>query len=265
MNDKPVFDPDRDRAFRAMIVENARAESTRPSLRARASLLIGLVVAAVLVSIGGVAVALTGVWEAPVAAPVVTATPTPTETPTPTPTPTLAPAPAPEPSPDETDVSTWVIGFDGIGPIALGEPMESATAALDATGLERVPSEIEGCLFDLRTVPGDPRATVSADPDFGGTAVGLVTVASYVDGDGLQSTASLPATAEGITIGSTGADLKAAYSSLGEWLTRSGETGYWLDDGAGHRLWFNVDAGTDLVQSIDLSSPERQPFGGCGA
>ncbi|MCJ1702123.1 hypothetical protein MT356_20625 [Rathayibacter festucae] len=57
----------------------------------------------------------------------------------------------------------------------------------------------------------------------------------------------------------------ATYPALGEWETRSGEPGYWLDDNTGHRLWFTVDSTTDLVQSIALSTPDRRPYGGCGA
>lgn len=264
MNDKPVFDPDRDRAFRAMIVENARAEKSRPSLRARATLLIGLVIAAILVSGGGVAMALTGIIQIPVAAPAPVEAPTATPTATPTPTPTPTATPATDPEPVTADVSSWIIGFDGVGPIAFGGPMADASAALDTTDLLVYDSGIEDCLSDSRSVAGDPAASLSVDPDTTGTAVGLITVASYVTQDGTQSTAALPATAEGITIGSTGAELLSAYPDLGDWQTRSGEPGYTLDDGAGHRLWFSVDSASDLVQSIALSTPERLPFGGCG-
>lgn len=265
MNDKPVIDPARDRAFRAMIVEHARAERARPSLRSRASLLIGLVVAALLLSGGGVAVALSGVLPGPVAAPapVETAPPTPTRTPTPTTAPAAPTEPAPAPPPE--DVGGWIIGFDGVGPIAFGSTMESATAALDTTDLVADDSGATGCPTERRSPAGDPSASLSVDPDATGAAVGLITVSSYVDQDGAQSTAELPATAEGIGIGSTGTELLATYPTLGQWETRAGEPAYLLDDGAGHRIWFTVDSATDLVQSISLSTPDRLPYGGCGA
>ncbi|MDY0912575.1 hypothetical protein [Rathayibacter festucae] len=267
MNDKPVIDPARDRAFRAMVVETARAENAARSPRARASLLVGLVLAALLVSGGGVAVALSGIIPDPLSVPVPSSTPTPSPTPestTPAPAP-VAPVASPSPTPTSAELADWVIGFDGVGPIAFGGTLEAASAALDTTDLLRYDSGIEGCLTDTRNAPGDPSAAITVDPDPTGTTVVLITVSSFVTPDGTQSAAQLPATAAGIGIGSTGAELLAAYPGLGSWETRAGEPGYWLDDDAGHRLWFSVDSSTDLVEAIALSTPERLPFGGCGA
>ncbi|WP_244259285.1 hypothetical protein [Rathayibacter sp. VKM Ac-2759] len=266
MNDKPVLDPDRDRAIRAMIVETARAEKSRPSLRTRASLLIGLVLAALLVSGGGVAMALTGIIQIPVAAPAPVETPTATPTPTPTPTPTTTPAPppAPEPTPAAVDLSSWVIGFEGVGPIAYGAPMEDAVAELDTTALVPFDWGFEGCLSDKRDVAENTWAFLMVDPDESG-AVDLITVANYVDGDGVQSPASLPRTAAGITPGSTRAELLAAYPEITEEEPVATEAVYSLKDAQGRSLWFRIAGATDTVASITLDTGSQLTLGGCGA
>jgi hypothetical protein len=162
------------------------------------------------------------------------------------------------------DPAEWIIDFDGVGPIVLGGPMADATAALDSTDLVPYSQGVDGCLSDLRRV-GDTSAGLAVDPDQSGTSVGLITVENYVTEDGEQSEAALPSTEAGITVGSTGTALRETYPDLGEWTTRSGETGYSLDDSSGHRLWFRVDSTTDLVESIALSDADRYPVGGCGA
>lgn len=269
MNDKPVFDPDRDRAFRAMIVENARAEKSRPSLRARATLLIGLVLAAVLVSGGGVAMALTGIIWIPVAAPAPVETPSATPTPTPTPTATSAPAPAPDPEPAVVDVSSWIIGFDGVGPIAFGGPMTDASASLDTTDLVKYDFGMQDCPADYRQLPAVPRSYVGVDPDEAGVydpAVGVVIrieVSNYPTDDDQQLEAALPRTAEGISTGSTRAELVAAYPDLVEDDPVAGDAIYSLTDASGHWLWFRVADETGTVIAIDLTDRSEYTVGGC--
>ncbi|WKK72068.1 hypothetical protein Q0F99_03080 [Rathayibacter oskolensis] len=266
MNDKPVLDPDRDRAIRAMIVETARAEKSRPSLRTRASLLIGLVLAALLVSGGGVAMALTGIIQIPVAAPAPVETPTATPTPTPTPTPTTAPCAAAGSGADPRRRRPELVGhrLRGVGPIAYGAPMEDAVAELDTTALVPFDWGFEGCLSDKRDVAENTWAFLMVDPDESG-AVDLITVANYVDGDGVQSPASLPRTAAGITPGSTRAELLAAYPEITEEEPVATEAVYSLKDAQGRSLWFRIAGATDTVASITLDTGSQLTLGGCGA
>ncbi|SMH30680.1 hypothetical protein SAMN06295885_0464 [Rathayibacter oskolensis] len=266
MNDKPVLDPDRDRAIRAMIVETARAENARPSLRARASLLIGLVLAALLLSGGGVAMALTGIIQIPVAAPAPAETSSATPTPTPTPTPTTAPEPpAPEPTPTPTavDVGTWIIGFEGVGPIAFGGSMAEASAALDTTDLVPYDFGTDECPADYRQLPGNPRSFIGVDPHEAG-ASNYLEVANYVSDDGTQLDGSLPRTSAGISTGSTSAELLAAYPDLVEEPLIAGDTVYSLAGPDERRLWFRLASATDTVQAISLSETPFYTLGGCG-
>ncbi|MWV57427.1 hypothetical protein [Rathayibacter sp. VKM Ac-2754] len=270
MNDKPVFDPDRDRAIRAMIVETARAEKARPSLRTRASLLIGLVVAALLVSGGGVAMALTGIIQIPIAAPAPVETPTATPTPTITPTPTTAPAPppAPEPTPTPTptpaDPSSWVISFDGVGPIVFGGPITDASAALDTTDLVPFSFGFEECPSDYRQLPDNGRTFVGVDPDDAG-AVDHIEVANYVTDEGNQLDGALPRTVSGISTGSTRAELIATYPNLVEEPDVAGDALYSWAGPDERRLWFRIATATDTVQAISLSTSPVYTLGGCGA
>lgn len=276
MNDKPVIDPERDRAFRRMIVESARADQGRRPLRHRASFLVGLVTAAVLVSGGGVAVALTGAFDPPAPAPVETTTPTPTPTPTPVPTPTetpsptatatAAPVPAPTAVPTETaaaDLSTWVIGFDGIGPIAYGGSSDSAAAALDTTALVPYDFGIEECRSDRRGTADDVNAWIMADSDEAGR-VDLLTVFGY-GVDATRAATAFPRTAAGIGIGSTEQDLLAAYPDIAAENPVAGDASYALRDGSGRTLWFRVAADQGAVVTITLNDQPELTIGGCGA
>ena len=118
MNDDIRFDRGRSAAWRDAIVENARADRARGGRpRRKAGLMIGLVIAALLVSGGGVAYALSGnLAPLPVAPPTDTATPDVRDTEAPSVTP--APAPPPTPTPDETEPAPeqtpdyTVLGFD---------------------------------------------------------------------------------------------------------------------------------------------------------
>ena len=95
MNNASPFDSNRLDAISDMLVRQVEQDSSRRIRPHRLSFLVSLIVAAVLVSTGGTALALTGhlPFVEPPAPPVVTETPTPTETPTETPTPTPTQAP----------------------------------------------------------------------------------------------------------------------------------------------------------------------------
>jgi hypothetical protein len=103
MNDDIRFDRGRSAAWRDAIVENARAERARGGhTRRRAGVIVGLVIAALLISGGGVAYALSGNL-APLPAAPTTNTATPDVRDTEAPSVTPAPAPPPTPTPDETE------------------------------------------------------------------------------------------------------------------------------------------------------------------
>jgi hypothetical protein len=118
MNDDIRFDSGRSAAWKNAIVEAARADRAgRNSTRKRVALIVGLVIAALLVSGGGVAYALSAHLLTPATAPMVhTASPEVRDTAPPSVTP--APTPTPTPTPTETSAPSTadytVLGFDAV-------------------------------------------------------------------------------------------------------------------------------------------------------
>lgn len=145
MNDKVRFDERRSEAWRAAIVEHARNDSAS-SRGGRRALIVALVVAALAVSGGGVAFALSAQLQRP--AVVVSATPTPIERDTPSVTFT----PTPTPSEDSAAIArqdaehacrslTSALDSNGniLSPEAWSAALESARRSA-ATAAERSPS-----------------------------------------------------------------------------------------------------------------------------
>lgn len=233
MSNEPTFDPRRKAAIRDLVIANAAAHPGRSGGRKRTALIVTLVLLAVSISGGTVAYALgTGLLDpAPIVAATVTATPTPTPTPTltPTPTPTVA-----APVQDPADPSTWVIGFQGVGPISLGAPLDEQESALPS--------------FSDDT---DPLCTAAYRWLNGATGVRIVLVKAT---DGTDATAAIvignsqfpdrptsPSTAGGIGIGSTVQELQGAYPALQETGTYSDSmTYYGITDGHGAWIVFAV-------------------------
>ncbi|NQX11865.1 hypothetical protein HQQ80_09540 [Microbacteriaceae bacterium VKM Ac-2855] len=267
MTEKPIFDPERDLAIRRMLAEVSRTEPA-PSRRRRASFLIGLIVAALLVSSGGVAIALTGVFPFPVAAPPASVAPTPSPTSTPVPTPTIEPtpiivAPAPTPTLDPSDPDTWTIDFDGVGPVSFGGSIaETATVlqatpyALSGTSADECPARFfvtDGSVYGEMVLAPDPTA---ANADVIGT-IGLnLNQGSAVTG---------PRTRAGIGMGSSLAEMLAAYPDI----ERTGSYGDGVDyfavsNGAGVYITFAVYTDSSTVHSITVNHQDTPVSEYCG-
>ena len=131
MSDEPTFDPRRKAAIRELVVDNAAAHPGRAGGRKRTALVATLVVLALTISGGSVAYALgTGLIDlTPAAAP----SPTPTVTPTPTATPTPTPLTPTASTEDPADPSTWIIRFDGVGPLSLNQPLTALQSRLPSS------------------------------------------------------------------------------------------------------------------------------------
>ncbi|MGO4301439.1 hypothetical protein [Leifsonia sp. RAF41] len=258
MNDEPTFDPRRKAAIRDLVVTNAAANPGRAGGRKRTALIVTLVLLAVSISGGTVAYALSNGLLEP--APVVTATATPTPTPTATltPTPTATPTPTPTvaaPVQDPSDPSTWVIGFESVGPLELGTPFPAQHQAVPA--LTDITDSI--CVNEmarLRSPAGLSFTLVGAADGSGRTAA--IEYGKFRNGS--EDRATGPKTAEGIGISSTIDELMAAYPAIVKTGSYSDVVTYYgLTDGQGGWIVFCVINGT--VADIQIGNEAVQPIG----
>jgi hypothetical protein len=229
--------------------EPARARRTHTRI-------VGITIAIVsLIVVGSAGAALaTGIIPSPFTSPeipVTTSTPSPLITPTPTPTAASAtpaatsPAiPTTSPVDDPSDPTTWVIGFDHVGPAQLGmTPDELVTTVPSLT-----PTDPDSfCLWrDFGTTP--PLQSIRWEGPRGSDAdpVSLL----IVDGLSVQSSSNSLRTDRGIGSGSSPADVKAAYPDVVTPENHRGNVIMSATDQSGNVLQFWIDPNTDTVASI---------------
>lgn len=263
-DDLAPFDRERLDAITTMLVETAAAEKNRKPAR-RVAFLVSLIVAAVLVSTGGAALALSGVnpFGAAPATTAPPATPSATPTPVPSPTPTATPVdPVPVDPTDPADPATWTIGFGGIGPITLGSTFEEQKAALTAFTDTTDPLCTE---WQLNLEQPDAPTLLLNGADGASHTITTVTVVA----EGPNATvpaARSPRTVAGIGIGSTLAEAQAAYPDLkqtGAYGDGSISTYYGITDGSGTWIAFNVIDGA--IQRIQVGPRSVLPSEYCPA
>ena len=190
--------------------------------------------------------------------PASTASPSPTPTPAPTapaPTDPAAPQAPAGPAMDPSDPSTWIIRFDGVGPVSLGVPMNDQRQVLpDFTDIND-PSCTEYYL-DLEAPSGfsvlmlggpqQPRSTVGVTFGNGG-------------GTGPETRETTPRTAEGIGIDSTLDELLATYPGIEKTgMYQSDDYPYYgLTDGQGAWIVFGIIKGK--VADIQIATEAVLP------
>ena len=155
--------------------------------------------------------------------------------PTPTPTGTLSsPTPVAPPAQDPTDPTTWVVSQSGMGPLTIGMPFTAAIAA--------VPEAQAAC---------ENAYFISPDTLFfarwGAGADDPLDVVTWARAEG-------PRTAEGIGIGSSPDEVRAAYPDAAE-VQRQGA---YLQSGA---VFFRIETG--VVDEIGVTSRDI-PWEYCG-
>jgi hypothetical protein len=211
MNERDTFSSDRSAAIRTMLTETVKRErGTRPSRRSQRFILASVILSVVIVGTGGTALALNGgLLPAPGPAPVATETaaPTPSATSSPTQEPVRPVAPS-VPEVDRSDPAAWIIDFDGIGPVKVGDNLATARLSLnvytDTTEAESCPGVAMFTAIDA------PALWLPLGVD--GATISEVSVNDWAD-HGLDVARS-PRTLEGIGIGSSRRDVEAAYPDL---------------------------------------------------
>jgi len=180
-------------------------------------------------------------------------TATPTTTPAPSPSPTSSPTAAgPAYAPD--DPSTWIIDFDGVGPVKLGETIDEVVASIPVAGESCRPGVVQFFGSSIVAMGG----SADADAPSGGDAPVLLAIV----GQTTYATPGYPSTAAGITIGSTIAEVEAAYPTLEKYQSYSGNPEYRMTDGA-HWIHF-AGYDTDVVKSITVGTLDQTPTEYCG-
>lgn len=276
-------DAARSAAIRSMLIDTVdRSEARRPARRA--VLFTSIATAAVLV-IGGLGVTVSritapapghGIVVGPSPEPTLPATVTPTPgstsgpgivdpagTPSPVP---IVPDPAPTPSVDLSDPGSWRITFDGIGPIREDQDMVTAFASLSG-----YPTRDDGssnfCLIRSKQLPeGVSLILVPVEKK---TPLGAVKIAVFGDYDQTAVTpaqaAESPRTQEGIGLGATLTEVRAAYPDLADFGIGTNGRNYGVTDSRGHVIVF--EAGSNgIVSSITTgASRDKWSFSmGCG-
>lgn len=246
----------------------ARAELDRPVPKRRgrrAGIVIGII-AVLGIGVGSGAVALGMVPQpftaAPAPSPTVTEPPqTPTKssapvvnepTATPTPTPTRKPFALDDPS-------TWTISSGEVGPVALGGATAAELDDLDAA-YTRITDEFcpnPNVFFYGRGAEQSITIT-QVDGKVFGITVGRNEAPDEPRGSG-------PTTAEGLGVGSTLAQLKAAYPGLEH--QDSGDAyglPMWTLDDGGRYITFVLSSDDGLVNVVWISTSPRPPYEYCG-
>ncbi|PPL15021.1 hypothetical protein [Microterricola pindariensis] len=153
----------------------------------------------------------------------------------------VAPSPTPTPTPTAPEEpAAWTIGFDSVGPITLGSEIASVERSMD--GFTR--AVYEGCesvvSFEKAHVP-----TIVIPDRLGTGLVEQIVLMGNVDEPGLAEGA--PRTVEGIGVGSSLAELRAAYPDI-EFQGDPPTPHYGLSDDTGHWILFTLYE--DAVQTV---------------
>jgi hypothetical protein len=153
---------------------------------------------------------------------------------------------------DPADPSTWIVSGAGIGPVELG----GAVAEYSVVG--PYTEEASTCPNPaVHTLTGDGLAPMRLVAVDGGTTIDSVHVTSW----GTDGAVVAPRTADGITLGSSLADLQATYPGI-ELTDEYSTTLQYAYSDAGNWVVFTVQ--DDAVVELTASTTSSNPTEYCG-
>jgi hypothetical protein len=266
MTDRIRFDRERGDAWKTVIVDTVSAEAGKaPGLSKRVIALVSLIVASLLLSGGGVALALGFKVFPPAAAPAPTSTsPVPVQSPTPTPTEAPGPAGPEVPPMDPGDPSTWIIGDGAVGPLQLSASIEDAVANVPGLTVD------DGEVCRSAAFGDAPQVYVIVPPGpQSGSPVQLIYVAvtGGVDRPDPAIAAKSPKTNAGIGIGSSLEELQAAYPGIqpaGNLVEGNQQPFYALPQSDGSWVTLDMNGDGSAVMDIVVSRLAQTPKEFCG-
>jgi hypothetical protein len=190
-------------------------------------------------------------------------TPTPSDPtsapPQPEPSATASATPTP-PALDLDDPASWVIRFDSVGPLTIGGSISAERVGMTAFSDDSQP---EACALVVFQGLEPDVPSVWAQPDTDPDVIDVIVVTG--DGEAAPFVTGSPTTVEGVGIGSTEAEILAAYPGITEQPSEvvPDFSYYAVSDDAGRYIDFTVDP-AGLVESIALSDQPVPPYEYCG-
>lgn len=189
-------------------------------------------------------------------------TASPEDSPSPSPSPSASASPSASPSPegpDLADPSTWLISFDGVGPLVLGQPFTEVPAVMTAF-TDRTTDQCRVAMFDAGSVP-----SMWVVPE-GETIHEVLVGAAIIGKTVVEVQRGTPKTGEGIGIGATLDQLQSANPGAAQ-VDLSGTPGseeiyYSVSNGTDRWILFRIVDG--LVDAVSVSDEPLPPYEYCG-
>lgn len=275
MTDDLRFDPARKAAIRSMLHETVQQSARKEPARRKRIVLFASVTAAALVLVGGIGYAATtmgssgpdrgfaGVDPSQTSAPV----PSPSDEPGSTTVPSKDPgnvqgAGTASPTPvvaenDPADPSTWIIGFNSVGPLTLDRPVSEQASAQSAYTGKSLDDPETGYRCSAWRLASPDYITMDLLPSSNDAST--TSVISIGGSSGDRADLPGPHTAKGIGVGSTVAELKAAYPDLVvSWSdTNVSSLEFSVTDGNGRYIAFKANDDNSTVRYIESNTTGR--------
>lgn len=162
---------------------------------------------------------------------------------------------------DEGGIGTWYIDFTGVGPFSVDQTA-AEVSAITGNPYDGMLDDFDGYCAGFPLADSGELSLISALAE-SDSAYG--TIDTYSIGDWADTGIALPTTYENITVGSTYADLAAAYTealSIEEYLYDSTWSRAWVEQD-GYGMLFLIDDTDNIVSITAGRDPQYRYVEGC--